>query len=45
MIAALEGLVCEGVPTTVPVHLAILRSPAFQASRYDTRSIPGWPPA
>jgi biotin carboxylase len=44
MIAALESLVCEGVPTTVPVHLAILRSPDFQASRYDTRSIPGWPP-
>ena len=45
MITALESLVCEGVPTTVPVHLAILRSPEFQASRYDTRSIPGWPPA
>jgi acetyl-CoA carboxylase biotin carboxylase subunit len=45
MIAALESLVCEGVPTTVPVHLAILRSAAFQAGRYDTRSIPGWPPA
>ena len=44
MIAALEGLVCEGVPTTVPVHLAILRSHAFQTSRHDTRSIPGWPP-
>ena len=44
MIAALEGLVCEGVPTTVPMHLAILRSPAFRANRYDTRSIPGWPP-
>ncbi|HEY0135121.1 MAG TPA: biotin carboxylase N-terminal domain-containing protein [Nannocystis sp.] len=44
MIEALEGLVCEGVPTTVPVHLAILRSPAFRANRYDTRSIPGWPP-
>jgi len=45
MLAALESLVCEGVPTTVPVHLAILRSAAFQAGRYDTRSIPGWPPA
>jgi acetyl-CoA carboxylase biotin carboxylase subunit len=43
MIEALEGLICEGVPTTVPVHLAILRSPAFRANRYDTRSIPGWP--
>jgi acetyl-CoA carboxylase, biotin carboxylase subunit len=43
MIAALEALVCEGVPTTVPVHLAILRSPDFRAHRYDTRKIPGWP--
>ena len=45
MIAALEGLVCDGVPTTVPVHLAILRSQAFQSNHYDTRNIPGWPPA
>ncbi|MBK9753315.1 MAG: ATP-grasp domain-containing protein [Nannocystis sp.] len=45
MIAALTDLVCEGVPTTVPVHLAILRSPAFRDNHYDTRSIPGWPPA
>ena len=45
MIHALEHLVCEGVPTTVPVHLAILRSPAFRTHHYDTRSIPGWPPA
>jgi len=43
MISALEGLVCEGVPTTVPMHLAILRAPAFRANQYDTRSIPGWP--
>jgi acetyl-CoA carboxylase biotin carboxylase subunit len=44
MIAALENLVCEGVKTTVPVHLAILRSAAFREHRYDTRTIPGWPP-
>lgn len=43
MIAALEGLVCEGIATTVPMHLAILRSPAFIANAYDTRRIPGWP--
>ncbi len=43
MIAALEGLVCEGVPTTVPMHLAILRSEAFRNHQYDTGSIPGWP--
>jgi acetyl-CoA carboxylase, biotin carboxylase subunit len=45
MITALEGLVCDGVPTTIPMHLAILRSPAFRAGDYDTRAIPGWPPA
>jgi len=43
MIEALEQLVCEGVPTTVPMHLAILRAAEFRANTYDTRSIPGWP--
>ena len=43
MIAALEGLVCEGVATTVPMHLAILRSDAFRNHQYTTREIPGWP--
>ncbi|MFZ6183193.1 acetyl-CoA carboxylase biotin carboxylase subunit [Nannocystis pusilla] len=41
MIAALGELVCEGVPTTVPLHLQILRSPAFRSNHYDTRAIPG----
>ncbi len=44
MVAALTGLRCEGVATTVPMHLAILRSEAFRSSAYDTRSIPGWNP-
>ncbi len=43
MIDALERLTCIGVPTTIPMHLAILRSPKFAANDYDTRSIPGWP--
>jgi len=43
MVTALEGLVCEGVPTTVPMHLAILRSEGFRTLDYDTRTIPGWP--
>jgi acetyl-CoA carboxylase biotin carboxylase subunit len=42
MIAALGELECGGVPTTAPMHLAILESPAFAANDYDTRSIPGW---
>ncbi|HEY8378700.1 MAG TPA: acetyl-CoA carboxylase biotin carboxylase subunit [Nannocystis sp.] len=41
MIAALGELLCEGVPTTVPLHLQILRSSAFREHRYDTRAIPG----
>jgi acetyl-CoA carboxylase biotin carboxylase subunit len=45
MIAALTQMKVEGVATTVPMHLAILKSAEFRASRYDTRSIPGWPPA
>ncbi|HRI07779.1 MAG TPA: biotin carboxylase N-terminal domain-containing protein [Nannocystaceae bacterium] len=44
MIGALEALRCEGVPTTAPMHLAILRSRAFREHRYDTRKIPGWSP-
>ncbi len=43
MIGALEKLRCEGVPTTVPMHLAILRSEAFRSGAYDTGAIPGWP--
>jgi acetyl-CoA carboxylase biotin carboxylase subunit len=43
MIAALGELVCEGVPTTAPMHAAILESAAFRDNDYDTRAIPGWP--
>jgi acetyl-CoA carboxylase biotin carboxylase subunit len=44
MIRALGELVCEGVSTTIPMHLSILGSADFRAHRYDTRTIPGWPP-
>jgi acetyl-CoA carboxylase biotin carboxylase subunit len=43
MLRALQGLVCEGVPTTVAMHRAILSSPEFRAGDYDTRAIPGFP--
>jgi acetyl-CoA carboxylase biotin carboxylase subunit len=43
MIDALSHLRCEGVATTIPMHLAILRSEDFRKNRYDTRRIPGWP--
>ncbi len=43
MLAALGELTCEGVPTTIPMHQAILSDPKFRAGDYDTRHIPGWP--
>lgn len=42
MIDALSAFTVEGVPTTIPMHLAILRSDAFRSGHYDTRAIPGW---
>ncbi len=43
MIAALSSFQVAGVPTTIPMHFAIMNSEAFRSGRYDTRSIPGWP--
>jgi acetyl-CoA carboxylase biotin carboxylase subunit len=45
MLRALAASRVEGVATTIPLHQAVLASPAFQRGEYDTRSIPGWPPA
>jgi len=45
MIDALGQFSVAGVPTTIPMHVAILSSVAFRDGRYDNRSIPGWPPA
>jgi acetyl-CoA carboxylase, biotin carboxylase subunit len=42
MLRALSESKVEGVPTTIPLHLAVLDSPEFRAGKYDTRSIPGW---
>ena len=42
MIDALAAFDVAGVPTTIPMHLAILRSDAFRDGDYDNRSIPGW---
>jgi acetyl-CoA carboxylase biotin carboxylase subunit len=44
MIAALRAFDVQGVPTTIPMHIAILESDAFRSGNYDTRAIPGWPP-
>ena len=43
MLAALRAFHVEGVPTTIPMHVAILQSDAFRSNNYDTREIPGWP--
>jgi acetyl-CoA carboxylase biotin carboxylase subunit len=43
MRAALAAFEVAGVPTTIPMHQAILASPAFASGAYDTRAIPGWP--
>jgi acetyl-CoA carboxylase biotin carboxylase subunit len=45
MIAALSAFEVAGVPTTIPMHIAILKSEAFRSGNYDTRTIPGWPPS
>ncbi len=41
---ALGAARVEGVKTTIPLHLAVLASAAFQAGDYDTATIPGWSP-
>jgi acetyl-CoA carboxylase biotin carboxylase subunit len=42
LIAALSAAEIAGVATTIPLHLAVLSSPAFRRGEYDTTSIPGW---
>jgi acetyl-CoA carboxylase biotin carboxylase subunit len=42
MLAALRAFHVAGVPTTIPMHVAILESEPFRTGNYDTRAIPGW---
>ena len=44
MLTVLDQFVCEGVPTTIPLHVAVLSSTAFHNHGYNTRVIPGWTP-
>ncbi|MBL6719851.1 MAG: ATP-grasp domain-containing protein [Planctomycetes bacterium] len=44
MRACLTGARVEGVATTIPLHLAVLDSPAFRAGEYSTAELPGWTP-
>ena len=42
LIETLQSMRCEGISTTIPMHLAVLRSREFRENRYDTRAVPGW---
>jgi acetyl-CoA carboxylase biotin carboxylase subunit len=44
LLGVLRASTVEGVSTTIPMHLAVLDSPAFRAGDYSTAAIPGWPP-
>jgi biotin carboxylase len=39
---ALRDIHCDGISTTIPMHLAVLSSTEFRENRYDTRAVPGW---
>jgi acetyl-CoA carboxylase biotin carboxylase subunit len=39
---ALQNMRCDGISTTIPMHLAVLSSKEFRENRYDTRAVPGW---
>ncbi len=39
---ALKSIRCDGISTTIPMHLAVLSSEEFRENRYDTRAVPGW---
>ncbi|MBW1832991.1 MAG: acetyl-CoA carboxylase biotin carboxylase subunit, partial [Deltaproteobacteria bacterium] len=39
---ALRKIRCDGISTTIPMHLAVLSSKEFRENRYDTRAVPGW---
>ena len=42
MIGSLSAASIEGVKTTIPLHLAVLKSDEFRRGEYDTSTIPGW---
>ena len=42
LVEALRAMRCDGISTTIPMHLAVLGSRDFRENRYDTRAVPGW---
>ena len=39
---ALQALRCDGISTTIPMHVSVLSSKEFRENRYDTSAVPGW---
>ena len=42
LVETLQNIRCDGISTTIPMHLSVLASKAFRDNRYDTRAVPGW---
>ncbi len=42
LVEALRGIRCDGISTTIPMHIAVLGSKPFRDNDYDTRAVPGW---
>ena len=42
LLEALKKTECNGIETTIPMHIAVLASKEFQESRYFAGEIPGW---
>jgi acetyl-CoA carboxylase biotin carboxylase subunit len=42
LVTALETMRCDGISTTIPMHVAVLSSSEFRSNDYDTRAVPGW---
>jgi acetyl-CoA carboxylase biotin carboxylase subunit len=45
LLRALRATRISGVATTLALQIAVLDSAGFRSGNYDTRAIPGWPPA
>ena len=42
LLKALKGTVCEGIETTIPMHIAVLSSEKFSSNDYFAGQIPGF---
>ena len=44
MIQALDVFQVEGIHTTIPLHLSVLRSEEFRSNQHTSSELPGWQP-